>query len=220
MNIVIQCAGRKNGQFFKTENGKEIFFVADPALAPKDDAYLYAHPDDQADSKLTWRQTLLSYSKSPDNPLNLVRAFELYKNPIYKQLVDKFGLDKVFILSAGWGLINAAFLTPYYDITFSLSVKRKGQPYKFRSNETNWSDLCQLPTSNEPVVFFGGKDYMPMFLTLTHSYQGKRIAFYNSKVPPRVPNCILQRYHTATRTNWQYECAMAFIGGGLTLKES
>ena len=35
------------------------------------------------------------------------------------RMVNRFGLDSVFILSAGWGLIPARFLTPAYDITFS-----------------------------------------------------------------------------------------------------
>ena len=29
------------------------------------------------------------------------------------------GLDRLYILSAGWGLIPGDFLTPNYDITFS-----------------------------------------------------------------------------------------------------
>jgi hypothetical protein len=39
------------------------------------------------------------------------------------RLVEKFGIEKVFILSAGWGLIRADFLTPNYDITFSGSAE-------------------------------------------------------------------------------------------------
>ena len=37
----------------------------------------------------------------------------------YRALVKRFGIDKTYILSAGWGLIPASFLTPYYDITFT-----------------------------------------------------------------------------------------------------
>ena len=46
-------------------------------------------------------------------------CLRLYKNSAYEYLVNQLGEDKVFILSAGWGLIPAPFLTPDYDITFS-----------------------------------------------------------------------------------------------------
>jgi hypothetical protein len=63
---------------------------------------------------------LIDYNENPgSNQLGLYPAFELYKNDIYRKLVDCFGIDKTFILSAGWGLIRASFLTPWYDITFT-----------------------------------------------------------------------------------------------------
>ncbi|BAU49572.1 hypothetical protein SVA_3024 [Sulfurifustis variabilis] len=42
----------------------------------------------------------------------------------------------VFILSAGWGLIGAAFLTPVYDITFSNSA----DDYKRRRRRNQFDD--------------------------------------------------------------------------------
>ena len=50
------------------------------------------------------------------------------------QLVEIFGIDNVYILSAGWGLIRASFLTPNYDITFSApagayNLRRKYDQY-------------------------------------------------------------------------------------------
>ena len=112
MIVLIQCAGSKRRSFFKTEDGREVFFVADPALAPKNDGRVYAHPDDQAGDGLTWREALLRYNEAGGNPMGLARAFQLYKNAAYRRLVERFCAEKVFILSAGWGLINAAFLTP------------------------------------------------------------------------------------------------------------
>jgi hypothetical protein len=72
---------------------------------------------------------LLAYNRNPgNNPLGLVPAFELYANETYRSLVEQCGTENTYILSAGWGLINAAFLTPYYDITFSAAA----DPYKRR----------------------------------------------------------------------------------------
>jgi len=53
-------------------------------------------------------------------------AHELYDNRTHGRLVERFGLGNVYILSAGWGLLGAGFLTPYYDITYSQSA----EPYK------------------------------------------------------------------------------------------
>lgn len=221
MNIVIQCAATKRGRFFRTLDEREVVFVAEPASAPRDDGRVYAHPDDRTDNGLTWRESLLRYNEASDNPLKLARAFELYENPIYRRLVTRFGVAKVFILSAGWGLINAAFFTPYYDITFSRNVLQKGEAHKLRGKKaTSWHDLRQLRSSDEPVVFFGGKDYVPLFCALTRSYLGKRIVFYNSEAPLAAPGCLLQRFPTTTRTNWHYECANAFLNGQMTVDEA
>ena len=43
---------------------------------------------------------------------------------VYRELVHALGAENVFILSAGWGLLSADFLTPNYDITFSATAER------------------------------------------------------------------------------------------------
>ena len=82
---------------------------------PHDARYVYAHPDDLSDSGITWRERLLRYNRQPGtNPLGLLRAWELYQNAVYSRLVRTYGIERVYILSAGWGLITADFLTPNY----------------------------------------------------------------------------------------------------------
>ena len=49
----------------------------------------------------------------------LLPAWQLYENPVYELLKNHCGLKRLYILSAGWGLITAGFLTPCYDITFT-----------------------------------------------------------------------------------------------------
>jgi hypothetical protein len=64
-------------------------------------------------------------------------------------------VEKVYILSGGWGLITASFLTPDYDITFSQSAEH----YKRRRQTDRYHDFRMLPEdTREPLAFFGGKD--------------------------------------------------------------
>lgn len=219
MKVVIQCAASKRASAGRMQrrDGSPVTFVADPAQAPRNGDLAYARPDGYSDDGRCWRTSLLEYNQSPGgNPLKLLPAFELYENAVYGQLVEKFGIDKVFILSAGWGLIPADFLTPSYDITFSKSAAE----YKRRHRAQTYLDLSLFPAdSGETFVFLGGKDYLPLFASLTHRAKGQRVVFYNSKVPPGVPRCTLLRYETTTRTNWHYECARALIEGRLVLAE-
>jgi hypothetical protein len=97
-------------------------------------------------------------------------------------------------------------------ITFSAQAdkfvrRRKGDAF---------CDLSLLPTRTiEQIVCFASKEYIPLFTALTSKVRGERIIFYNSATPPSAPNCKLVRFGTRTRTNWQYECAAAFLRGKL-----
>jgi hypothetical protein len=129
------------------------------------------------------------------------------------RLADRFGLSKLYILSAGWGLIAADFLTPYYDITFSQSA----DSYKRRRKADHYDDFRMLPDdTEEEVLFFGGKDYLPLFCSLTRSVRTTKTAFYNSAQRPQVTDCALVRFDTTTRTNWHYECANAFLSSDVS----
>jgi hypothetical protein len=66
-------------------------------------------------------------------------------------------------------------------------------------------------STDEPIVFFGGKDYVPLFNTLTKSAKGKRTVYYNSAQPPDAVGCTLKRFETTTKTNWHYKCAKDFL---------
>jgi hypothetical protein len=215
MKIVIQCAAKKdlNAGYLTTGGGKPVLFVANPEKAPPSEVYVYARPDDLTENKKTWRELLVDYnSRVGNNPLNLSPAYKLYSNMTYELLVNQYGVDNVFILSAGWGLIGAEFLTPKYDITFAQTSK--DAKYKQRSKRDTFHDLCMLPNdSDDELVFFGGKGYLPLFFELSQNYQGRRFVFYNSNVEPDTPDCTLIRYPTTTRTNWHYSCAKDFMAG-------
>lgn len=217
MIVVIQCAARKrpDAGFLRKGNGTRVLFVADPDKAPPTDECHYARPDDLCESGMSWREVLLQYNQTPgENPLNLCPAYRLYENEIYRRLVEKLGIQKTYILSAGWGLINAAFLTPNYDITFSPSA----EPYKRRKRASAYRDLCMLAEdTDERIIFVGGKDYLPLFCALTQSIRSAKTIFYNSVLRPEAPGFSLERFDTRTRTNWHYECANAFLDGKINV---
>jgi hypothetical protein len=139
MNIVIQCAARKHpdAKTFLAADGSRIVFVARPDLALRQAGTIHVRPDDVAWDGQSWRKKLLAYNadRGP-NPLGFLPAYRLYTHDIYGALAEKFGAKKIFILSAGWGLISATFLTPYYDITFSASA----DPWKRRHRDDAYED--------------------------------------------------------------------------------
>lgn len=215
MILVIQCASRKRPAAGRLEtlDGRKVLFVADPYSAPPDDAIVYARPDDASDKGAPWRDVLLNYNRNAENPLGLLPAWKLYDNPVYDRLVASVGTESVYILSAGWGLIAARFLTPDYDITFSQSA----DGYKRRRKADRYRDFRQIADDvRGPIVFFGGKDYLPLFDNLTSSIGVRKVVFYNSAQVPPMPGCVLKRFETRTRTNWHYECANAFLDGRIT----
>jgi hypothetical protein len=216
MIVVIQCAASKrpDAGHLVTANGKPVDFVADPQAAPADASRVYARPDDLSDTG-AWRTVLSRYNQQPGgNPLGLYPAYQLYENKVYRGLVEQFGMRNVFILSAGWGLIRADFLTPSYDITFSASA----ESYKRRKKNDRYDDFHMLPDNMaDDVVFFGAKDYQPLFCSLTEKVRGTRIVFYNSANAPRMNGCKLRCFETTTRTNWHYEYANDFLAGSINI---
>lgn len=217
MKIVIQCAASKEPRtgYFKTRDGRRIKFVAHAELAHPE-GNLLVRPDEPAEgSPGTWRDAVAHYNTLPNgNPLNLYPAWRLYLNKCYSDLTKRFGVESVFVLSAGWGLIRSDFLTPQYDITFSKAADH----HKRRSPRDLYQDFCHLSKNADgPVVFLGGKDYLSLFWHLTQAMHSERIVFYNSVDSPDMPGCRLVKYQTTTRTNWHYACASDLASGKIEL---
>ena len=125
MIAVIQCAATKRADAgcYRDSQNRPILFVTAPSKAPPSDRCVYARPDDDAEGNATWRDLLVQYNQTPgNNPFGLLPAIDLYENDTYRQLAAKVGRSNTYILSAGWGLISADFLTPAYDITFSAAA--------------------------------------------------------------------------------------------------
>ena len=152
MIVVIQCAASKrpDAGHLVAASGKRVDFVAHPQIAPRDPDRVYARPDDRRQDGISWRQHLLKYNDDPGgNPLRLYPAYQLYDNRAYGRLVDRFGLRNVYILSAGWGLIRADFLTPSYDITFSPSA----DAYKRRRKTDRYDDFRMLRRTRKTTSY-------------------------------------------------------------------
>ena len=129
MKIVIPCAGSKvpaeGGNFDGFMRGykkdKPIKFVANPdhcELKCKDSVVRYAHPDEADCDGVKFRDKLHAYNEEFNsdgcNPDELLPAFELYNKSlynksIYKDLVESYGMDRTYILSAGWGDCSSRF---------------------------------------------------------------------------------------------------------------
>ena len=217
MIIVIQCAANKipGAGHLISGSGERVVFVADPQAAPAKVGTEYARPDDPSGSGLTWRESLQQYNSHNvcANPHGLTPAAKLYKNGVYRRLVDRFASEKVFILSAGWGIIRSDFLTPYYDITFSPEA-RGANSYKRRRASDLYRDFPFPEDAQEDIVFFGGKDYLKLFIALTGMASGRRTVYYNSKPAPSMPGCVFERFQTKAKTNWHYLCANTFLDRG------
>ena len=215
--VVIQCAAGKRGASLRNMQGIPVSFVAHPSLGVADRHALFAHPDDPSHRpKATWRDMLAAYNadfaRSGTNPLGLCPAYVLYTDPVYRGLEQRFGIDALYILSAGWGLLRAGYLTPDYDITFS----HQAEPINIRGRNQLFHDHRHIPEDVQgPVIFIGGMSYLPQFLRLTETVRAPRRAFFNSAVQPQAERCRMIRFETTRRTNWHYSCAQDLIAGRL-----
>jgi hypothetical protein len=215
MIVVIQCAGDKqeSAGYMRAADGTRVCFVANPQRAPAAEGCLYARPDDIAANGKTWRELLLEYNHTGRTDLGILPAWRLYRAPIYARLVGEFGVESVYILSAGWGLIRADFLTPNYDITFS--PVKGGAVYKRRTRQDDFADFRLPEHIDDDMIFFGGKAYRASFSSLTDTVTATRTLFSVSEASATIRGCLVRRFETRRRTNWHYECAEAFLAGAL-----
>jgi hypothetical protein len=77
-----------------------------------------------------------------------------------------------------------------------------------------------LPSEpREQIAFFGGRDYVPLFASLTARTRAERVVIHNSSMQ-EIVGCSLHRFETSTRTNWHYEAVRAYIREELQLLEA
>lgn len=216
MIVVIQCAGGKRKKAGHLEDaGRKVLFVADPASAPQSDSVIYKRPDGAASSGRSYRDVLEDYNRNQreDNPLGLFPAWKLYKNDAYRALKKHFGIDSLYILSAGWGLVAGKYLLPKYDVTFSASVEGY---QRRRKRDRGYRDFAMLPTTtSKHVVFLGEEDYVRHFCRLTDGVARRTVVFNDHTPPPHAPRCRLRPYRPL---RWHYECAKKLVSGEFTVR--
>lgn len=208
--VIQSAAGRQpHAGHMETRDGRRVLFVADPKQAPSEPGLCHARPDSRSSFCVTWRKLVVGYNENRrNNPLGLLPAWSLYPDQIYAQLVEQLGVHKVYILSAGWGLVKASFLIPNYDISLSPDA----EPFRRRQSNDSYADFCMLPAnSDEDLYFFGGAEYAPLFCQLTAAHPGRRIVFYHGANAPAAPGCTLRRFESGSETRWHQECATAFL---------
>lgn len=219
MKVVIQCAGRKRtgAGRMRGPSGEEIAFVARPDLCPRGRTPSFRHcsPGDPVGHGAgTWRDVLVGYNRAGGNPHGLSTAADLYRPRIYRALVSAFRHEDVFILSAGWGLIRSDFLTPHYDITFSTQKKVPAWARRSKRLAPPLTDLNQLAgavsSPDEPVHFFGGRDYLPLLRALTMPL-GVRVIVHHKGRQPTLACFEYELFAGDRNQNWHYDAAAAFI---------
>jgi hypothetical protein len=68
-----------------------------------------------------------------------------------------------------------------------------------------YDDFHMLPAdTDDEIVFFGGKDYLPLFCKLTAPIRSTKTVFYNSGNPPRADGVQAQ----ALRDSHAYQLAL------------
>jgi hypothetical protein len=70
-----------------------------------------------------------------------------------------------------------------------------------------------------PILFFGGKAYLPLCSRLTASVQAEKIVFTKSESGLKLPGCVFTQFETPRRTNWHYECVDAYVTGRIQTRE-
>ncbi|MYE22759.1 MAG: hypothetical protein F4Y01_02255 [Gammaproteobacteria bacterium] len=196
-------------------DGRPVVFVAEPGVAPSDPGMAYRRPDDRADGIQTFRDALVAYNGTPeDNPLGLLPAWRLYEDDAYRTLAEGVEPENLFILSAGWGLIESDFLTPTYDITFSNGVAT----YKRRRPRDSYNDLRRLPSQGTSrLVFAGGTDYIPFFLELTEGITTERIVFHHASRAPLATAAQFVPVESDDTNDWHLQWARDYAAGKVAL---
>src|SRR5262249_16040670 len=136
---------------------------------------------------------------------------------LYRDLADAFGWDNVFVLSAGWGLIRASFWTPDYNITFSTQAK-KDRPWVWRNTNDRhrvWLDFTHLKdaqvSQDEPIHFFAGKNYRPLYYALMTTLPGKKIVHYKGNLERRDGFQYAEYEGPEKNRTWHYRAAKEFL---------
>ena len=216
--ILIQCAGDKSSDAgtFKY-HGKIVNFVAQPQVCQETSCSVYVNPNQIIDQNknITWFDKLKEYNKeyveTGDNPYNLFKAVELYRNAIFNHIKQRIGSENIYILSAGWGIVKGSYLLPDYNITFSGAHNNK----EWRDINLEWQDMNHLddpPSNINDLHIFCTANYHPLLKRLLGGKIRKDAKItIHTNLYMDVDNYKYEEFFPTGNTNWQYACAKDFI---------
>jgi hypothetical protein len=210
--IVFPCSNEKNGNEFTHKNKRIRFRVLSDI-----DHGQYQPDDNSPIPNFTWKEYISS--DEIQNSPQLQEAKNLYKDDIYRKLADCFG-ERLYISSAGWGIIRNKFKIPKYDVTF----KNNKDKSTYRANKNGFlKDLNHLKEDKtiigkQDIVFLGGLDYVTQFFELTKDLSSKKFILTNGnlckKVGKKLQKKITQsqlftvhNFNFTDRQNWHVSIA-------------
>ena len=221
--VVMICAKTKHNNTHIWVNNQTIKFKA--VSKPENFEFLPDGP--KPNYKCTWRKWV---EDNQNNAAIPKLAYNLYSprnpfNEVYLNLNEKFD-DRLFILSAGWGLVKASFKLPNYDITFSSKAMRENKRV-FQNPNPTFNDFnhltdnhnLELNSNNEDIiVFIGGRTYIKQFISLTENSINNKLIYYFGMNPPAqdLPLGFSYRkyFHPdATNYTWYYFLAQDYANG-------
>ena len=203
MIYIIQCSQKKHAA--ATIGGMR--FVANTAYLAPGKAATATTPAMRSREGYSWSDYIRKYNENPAN-VGLSRAVDIYKPTIYKDMVAAFGAERVFILSAGWGLVPSWYRIPTYEITLSYATERATR----RAGLHGFKDLVLDPKyAGEEVTFIGGAAYIGLLCKVLRDVPLKRlvVAFTTKKQPrihlPLAETVDIVKFPTKVETNWHYQ---------------
>jgi hypothetical protein len=215
IKVIIQCAGKKerNAKSFCNSGGRILF---------------RAKPDSQSNSvtpwshiqntSMTWIDCVQKYNGSgvlPDgifieNNAKLARAGDLYLRSAYRELINHFDYNSVFILSAGWGLVRGDTKIPAYDITFSNQAEKDCRitPTERSGYGTVLSDVGEC----DKLHLFITKAYLDYWnRAFTRYIQCKNIILHWNESFCPSENYTIARHNFEPCTNWHYKAVSQYM---------
>ncbi len=144
-NVVMMCSKSK-------QDNSDLIFDNNPIAfkAISNRNINQFKPDDKVtlNENYTWRNFV---SDNQHQAIIPFRAYELYRNNSYQYLFQAFN-RRMFIISAGWGIINAEFRLPNYDITFSENPDAETLRNDYDPDFHDYNQLIGV-TEEDDIVF-------------------------------------------------------------------
>lgn len=207
--VVMMCSKSKQNNSELIYDNNQITFKA-----ITDKVINQFKPDDYipGNNNYSWR----NYVSNNQNHINIpYRAYELYTENVYQELFLTFG-NRLYIESAGWGIINAEFRLPNYDITFSDNANKETIRHYQAGNYIDYNQL--IVSNDDDIVFIGTEKYLPLFFNLTNQLPNRKIIYWkkdNTPIKYPIPNnsFIYRRYKSNSPRRWFYELARKIANG-------